>query len=286
MPAFNGERTIEIALQSLGLQTHKSWEAIVVNDGSTDRTSEIVQSFNDPRIKLVDLPRNRGRAYARQVALDESSGDFVAYLDCDDFYHPQKLERQLTYFHNNPKSVYCGCGFGSLDIDGSLRRVRSKRYIKTRKFKLGDPFPFAPVASMIRSDLAHSGAYSPGLRLAEDIDYFYKILDGKLYGTIPDVLYFYHEYASITKRKIAASYFYELCSASAFFSSHPAFAARRIFLTTIKLLALSTVGIVFPVRKIVDGRGVPPSQWDQELLDEVRDKFGSVDKLYTTDFPN
>jgi glycosyltransferase involved in cell wall biosynthesis len=265
MPAHNGEKTIRTALMSLFAQSHDNWEAIVVDDGSRDRTREVVESFQDPRIKLICLPSNQGRAYARQVALDESSGDFVAYLDCDDFYHPEKLERQLDYFKNNPDSHYCGCGFGSLDVDGSLRRVRSKRSIGSRTFKIGDPFPFAPVASMMRIRAAQSASYKTHMRLGEDIDYFLRALNGMRYGAISDVLYFYGEYESVTLKKILATYVYVLKAAPSYANLDLLYATALIPKTIAKIAVMSTAGLVTPIDRLIDRRGQEPCVLDRKM---------------------
>ena len=69
MPVFNGSSTIRLALSSLVYQEYKNWECIIVNDGSTDDTINIIESFGDPRIKLTNLDKNRGRGFARDIAI-------------------------------------------------------------------------------------------------------------------------------------------------------------------------------------------------------------------------
>ena len=269
MPVFNGEETIEKALRSLRLQTHENWEAVIVNDGSKDRTREIVQSVNDARFRLIDLPENRGRAYARQVALENSTGDFIAYLDCDDFYHPAKLERQLDYFYSFPEVSYCGCGFGSLDLDGSLRRVRGKKSIEPLTFRFGDVFPFAPAVSMIRTDVAEACSYNTKMRLGEDTDYFSRALRGEKYGAISDVLYFYREYGSITLKKILSSYCYQLFLVPSYFTISKKYSMKIAAESISKLIVMSVLGLVVPIDRIIDKRGQQPVESDVQFLKET-----------------
>ncbi len=91
MPAYNAERYIRPAMESLLAQTYSRWELIVVNDGSKDATAAIARSFDDPRIRVIDQP-NGGEASARNTALRTMRGEFVAFLDADDAYLPEHLE--------------------------------------------------------------------------------------------------------------------------------------------------------------------------------------------------
>ncbi len=90
MPAYNAERYIRPAMESLLAQTYSRWELIVVNDGSKDATAAIARSFDDPRIRVIDQP-NGGEASARNTALRTMRGEFVAFLDADDAYLPEHL---------------------------------------------------------------------------------------------------------------------------------------------------------------------------------------------------
>ena len=269
MPVLNGAETIGRAIKSLFLQTHDRLEIIVVNDGSTDRTLEVVESFSDPRLRLINLPENRGRGYARQVALEHSDGDFIAYLDCDDFYHPEKIGRQLQYFNENPDSVYCGCGFGSFDTDGSLRRSRSKRAISAGTFNLGDPFPFAPVASMIRADIAKVDRYDPDIRLGEDMDYFLRVLDGRKYGAIRDVFYFYGEYESVNTVKIIKTHYNIMRAAAKYREKNLRYSIELTAKSAFKILGNAVAGCLLPTKWLLDLRVEKPTTSDLELHREA-----------------
>lgn len=270
MPVLNGEPTIETALASLFVQSHENWEAIVVNDGSTDSTRAILESFQDARIRVINLPANRGRAYARQVALNHSVGEFIAYLDSDDLYHPKKLERQIAYFSRYPDLKYCGCGFGSLDREGALRRVRSKKSLSPRTFRFGEPFPFAPVASMLKADIAKRTQYNPSLLFGEDIDYLRRALNGCSYGAIPEVLYFYSEHESVTKKKILMTYLYELKASWRYLPNHTFYAFRSLIATSLKLIALLAAYPVASLERIIDSRGKEPSTLDIANLEQTK----------------
>lgn len=97
MPAYNAEKYIEQAIRSVQKQTVRSWELIVVDDCSTDKTAEQIRRLaaEDMRIIPVYSETNHGAAESRNIALRQCRGEFVALLDADDVWHPQKLEREL-----------------------------------------------------------------------------------------------------------------------------------------------------------------------------------------------
>jgi len=98
-PAYNSARHISGTIRSVLAQTYKDWEMLIVDDGSSDHATEIVQQFAelDERIRLISLHQHMGAAESRNVAIRASRGRFVAFLDSDDLWHPEKLERQLAF---------------------------------------------------------------------------------------------------------------------------------------------------------------------------------------------
>lgn len=102
-PAYNCSEYIEECIESVLNQTYKNWEMLIVNDKSTDNTQSIVESYTkkDHRIKLFNHEKNAGAAAARNKALEFSQGRFVAFLDSDDAWMPNKLERQLEFILEN-----------------------------------------------------------------------------------------------------------------------------------------------------------------------------------------
>ncbi|UJW59230.1 glycosyltransferase family 2 protein [Bacillus sp. A116_S68] len=101
-PAFNSEAFIKNTIISVKQQTYKDWEMIIVDDFSTDNTVEIINAFllEDERIKLIRLKENKGAAYARNEAIKNARGRYLAFLDSDDEWFPEKLEQQLEFMHS------------------------------------------------------------------------------------------------------------------------------------------------------------------------------------------
>lgn len=102
-PAYNAERFIGETIESVLKQTYPHWEMIIVDDKSTDRTVEIVESYvkQDSRIKLIQLEKNSGSAVARNTAMDNAKGRYLAFLDSDDLWMEEKLEKQLKFMQEN-----------------------------------------------------------------------------------------------------------------------------------------------------------------------------------------
>src|SRR6476659_7001862 len=108
MPAFNAGKYISDAIQSVIQQTYNNWELIVIDDGSTDTTAAIIKEFiaSDDRIKYL-YQENGGPGKARNKGLKEAKGIYVAFLDADDLWLPEKLREQLkTMFYHKTDLVY------------------------------------------------------------------------------------------------------------------------------------------------------------------------------------
>ncbi|HFU4345338.1 TPA: glycosyltransferase family 2 protein [Streptococcus suis] len=101
IPVYNSEEYIGKTIESVLAQTHQNWEMIIADDCSKDKTSEVIKSFKDPRIKYIKLEENGGAARARNAALENASGRFLAFLDADDMWKPKKLEKQLKFMKEN-----------------------------------------------------------------------------------------------------------------------------------------------------------------------------------------
>ena len=105
IPTYNRAHLITRAIRSVLDQTYRDFELIVVDDGSTDNTVEIVNGFNDPRIKYIRHDKNRGAAAARNTGIKAARGSYIAFQDSDDEWLPDKLEKQLQAFKNASPEV-------------------------------------------------------------------------------------------------------------------------------------------------------------------------------------
>ena len=108
-PVYNSEKYIERTIESVINQTYKNWEMILVDDCSTDNSESIVKKYscNDQRIKYYRLKENSGAGKARNLALEKAKGTYIAYLDSDDIWKKEKLEKQLKFMKSNKYAFSC-----------------------------------------------------------------------------------------------------------------------------------------------------------------------------------
>ncbi len=121
MPAYNAELYIASAIESILRQTYEHWELLVVNDASSDRTGKIVEEFSekDTRIQMHTNATNSGIADSRNVALRNAKGRFIAFLDSDDLWLPEKLSTQLAFMKECAASI-CYAGYSRINETGKL----------------------------------------------------------------------------------------------------------------------------------------------------------------------
>ena len=119
IPVYNGEKTIQTTIDSVLNQTFQDFELIVINDGSTDSTLEILSTISDPRLQVFSYP-NSGAPKSRNRGFDQSSGEYIAFLDADDLWTPDKLEAQLKALQNNPEAAVAYSWTDHIDESGQF----------------------------------------------------------------------------------------------------------------------------------------------------------------------
>lgn len=120
MPAYNAARTIRDSIESVQAQTVQDWELIVIDDGSKDSTADILREMAaaDERIRFLQNEKNSGASYTRNRAIELASGEWIAFLDSDDLWRPEKLEKQLAMAEAHPDMVICYTASSFIDDDG------------------------------------------------------------------------------------------------------------------------------------------------------------------------
>ncbi len=122
LPVFNGEAYLPEAIESVLGQTFEAFEFIIVNDGSSDRSSEIIASYIDQRIHCLNFETNVGLVDALNAGLSVAQGKYIARIDADDKWCPDKLEKQLGLFSERPEIALCGTWYTQIDYDGEVIR--------------------------------------------------------------------------------------------------------------------------------------------------------------------
>jgi glycosyltransferase involved in cell wall biosynthesis len=175
IPTYNRGWIIKEAVDSVLAQNYVNFELIVVDDGSTDNTHDILNSYQ--KNFLVLRQNNKGVSAARNRGLAAASGRFIAFLDSDDFWLPQKLSRQVDFFHSNPAALICQTE--EIWIRNNIRVNPKKRHKKPSGMIFEPSLSLclvSPSAVMIKRNLFEEvGLFDETLPACEDYDLWLRI---------------------------------------------------------------------------------------------------------------
>ncbi|RDH44962.1 glycosyltransferase family 2 protein [Zooshikella ganghwensis] len=190
MPVYNVEAFVSDAISSVLKQTYTNFELLIINDCSPDNSINICKRFKDPRIKIIHHSRNRGLAGARNTGIRNAQGKFIAFLDSDDLWHPDKLLRHVQHLTENPD---IGLSFSrSAFIDTNGKPNHCYQMPRLKNIDAGYIFCRNPVGNgsspVIRRETLEAIAFDhlhentiercyfdPNLRRSEDIECFLRI---------------------------------------------------------------------------------------------------------------
>ena len=184
VPVFNGARYLRDALDSILAQTYRSIEVIVANDGSTDATPEVAESYGK-RIRYLRQD-NAGAPTARNLGVSMAQGEFIAFLDADDVWHPAKLKRELARFTERP------------ELDLSVTQLQNfwiaelaDEAVRLKHHRLAQPLPGYVTTTMLarRAVFEAVGPFAPDFRWGDDTDWFLRATEcSVLMELLPEVL--------------------------------------------------------------------------------------------------
>ena len=207
MAAYNTEKTIEQAINSVLCQTYTNFELLVVNDCSTDRTAEWVKSIaaKDSRVRLISNVKNNGVSYTRKHGLEEAKGDWIAILDSDDAWEPEKLEKQIVLQRRtNADLLFTGSAFMDSEghpIDWCLHAPKEVTYRQLLKQNV-----LSNSSALVRKEL-YAKYYAIGDGMHEDFAIWLSILkEGKkAYGVDEPLLIYRIAKSSKSGNKVKAA---------------------------------------------------------------------------------
>lgn len=201
IPTYNRANVIKRAIDSVLRQTYNSYEIIVVDDGSTDETGLLIADIQDARIRYIALEENRGVAHARNVGIQEARYDYIAFLDSDDEWLPDKLELQMRLFRNSSENIgMVYCRMGGLTRDGKERFVCPAQLF-SRELLEGDMFRFllrqnvigTPAVIVRRDCLEQVGGFKETIQCLEDWEWILRIAGKWKIGFVDQVLVEVHK---------------------------------------------------------------------------------------------
>ena len=176
IPLYNKELSVRSTIESVLNQTWPHFELIIVNDGSTDCSLEVLHTFTDPRIKIINQA-NQGVSSARNRGIQESQNEFIAFLDADDLWRPFALEELMYLILNYPKDALFSANY---TISGKNIKGTNKRYYVHDYFysaaivfaKWSIPLLVTGIVALRKTCLLEIGGFKEGITHGEDIEFW------------------------------------------------------------------------------------------------------------------
>lgn len=197
IPVFNAERYLRACIESVLTQTFRDFEILAIDDASADRSLQVLESFDDPRLRLIRNTRNLGQPGTRNRGITLARGEYIALLDADDACEPHRLATQVAYLDHNPQLAAVGSFANVIDDDGSVMHVLEvptcPQEIRQRMFS-HNCFVHPSVMAR-RHALIEVGGYDDRYRAAQDYDLFLRLLDHHALANLAEPLVRYRIHA-------------------------------------------------------------------------------------------
>lgn len=194
MPVYDGEQHLREAIDSILGQTFSDFEFLIINDGSTDRSAEIIRTYADPRIRVLDNGRNIGLIETLNKGMRAARAEYIARMDCDDISLPMRLEKQVAFMESRTDVGVCGTWYTVFNgeerhsVEYPLKPERIKCYL------FYYPGIAHPTAMMRRSVFIENNLfYDQSFKDAEDYDLWTRAVHYTRLANIPQVLLLYRK---------------------------------------------------------------------------------------------
>lgn len=193
MTVYNAEKYIKAAVDSITSQSFKNFELIIVNDGSTDRSMEIIKSYRDERIVLLDNVCNRGIPFTRNRALQAAKGEYIAVLDSDDIASPRRLEKQVQFLDMHPDIGVVASRINFIVDEKIIKKKRLPYKYMISNSELPFRNRISNSSSMFRKRLVdkHNIHYNNQLFAGEDYDFWVQLSKYTFIAILEEPLTFY-----------------------------------------------------------------------------------------------
>ncbi len=203
MPVFNSEKFVGEAVESLLSQTFKDFELIIVDDGSTDKSAEIISTFQDSRIRILSNLKNRGIVFSRNRGLKDIRGKFYAPFDSDDVARPDKFEKQIDFLNKNPEFAMIGSWANLIDEHGEKLPKKWKLKAKPEHIPPIMLFRnyFVHSSILVRKEFIENIVYEDGFDVVEDYKFCADLAFGSRVVNYPDYLLKYRFHSKSAMRK-------------------------------------------------------------------------------------
>ena len=191
MSVYNGEKYLQEAIDSILGQTFKDFEFLIINDGSTDKTGEILKSYNDPRIKIINNEKNIGLTKSLNIGLRIAKGEYIARQDADDISMPERLEKEVEFLEQNRNVGLVGTDYLFINEKGKvIHIVKCLNGSRELKAKLLEGNQFGHGSVMLRRECIDKvGVYREEFKFAQDYDFCLRIAEMYDVANISEPLY-------------------------------------------------------------------------------------------------
>lgn len=198
LPTFNRALSLPGAIGSVLSQSHRNLELIVVDDGSSDNTEAVVSAIADNRIRYLRLPLNAGQSAARNVGIEASRGDLVAFQDSDDSWRPHKLSRQVDILIEDPDLAGVYCDLMRRQLDGSELLLEAPALVVGTYFddrmSLYQTYGLGIQSCVFRRNvLTQADGFREDMHCFEDLELLLRIARNQRMARIPEALVDYYE---------------------------------------------------------------------------------------------
>jgi len=193
LPVYNGEKYLTEAIDSILSQTYRDFELIIINDCSFDGTSEILSSYTDARIRIVNNSSNLKLSRSLNKGIELSQGQFIARMDADDISLPERFEKQIAFLESHPDIGAVGCQVKKIDEDGKfIRNLLRETRPEVIKWGLFFGPPLAHPSVMMRATVIKSaGGYSNDTLAAVDYECWTRLIKVTKFSNLPEFLFLY-----------------------------------------------------------------------------------------------
>lgn len=204
IPTYNAEKTIQETVFSVQSQTFSDIEIIIINDGSTDRTLEIIQNISDSRIKVFSY-KNRGLPTARNRGIAQATGEFISFIDADDLWTPDKLERQLAALESHPEAGIAYSWTQLIDEQGHFLHRYHPVFFEGDVYTeiLVNNFVSNGSNILVRKETVLSvGEFDSTLKSCEDWDFYIRLAAKYHFAIVPDWQILYRQSSTAMSSKV------------------------------------------------------------------------------------
>ena len=190
IPVYNRERYISVAIESILAQSFTDFELLIIDDGSTDRSREVVESYIDPRVRLVCNDENLGTPKTRNKGLQLARGEYIALLDSDDYAYPDRLKKQVAFLDSHPDYAEVGSWCTMMDEWGRPLRELKIRPVSPPdlRVKLLFACPLKNRTIMARVAICREYGYRNDLLRCQDYDLHLRLSKRYKLGNLPEIL--------------------------------------------------------------------------------------------------